>query len=103
MSIRALQALDKVARRNVPNADALVQRSRCHKLGVGRDCYSSYTVLDGKSQRVSSCFNVPESDSSVTTAGGDGSAVSCEVERVDVLLVTREVVANDTVLDVPDL
>lgn len=103
VSIRSFQPLDQVACHDVPDANALVQRAGRNKLGVGGNGNSRNTVLDGEGEGVGALLNIPETDRSVATARGNGAAVARKVERVDVLFVAREVVADGSGSNIPHL
>lgn len=103
VAVSTLQSLCEITGVNVPNPDALVERSCRNVVGVGGDGHSGDAVLDGKGERVGTLLDVPKSDSSVATAGSDGSAVASKVQGVDVLLVSGKVVANRASLNVPNL
>lgn len=100
--VRSLKTLDKVASRNIPHANTLVQRSGCDKTAIRRDSNGGNAVLNGESQHTVIVIDIPQPDSAVTTAGCNGPAISREVQTVNVLLVTGERVSNGTSLDVPD-
>lgn len=103
VAVGALKTLHQEAGVNVPHADALVQGTCRNVLGVGRDGHSRDTVLDRESEGVGTLLDIPQADSPVATAGGDRSSVTRKVQRVNILLVAREVVANRSALDIPDL
>lgn len=103
VTLWALETLDEEARVHVPDTHALVQRTSSDVLGVGGNGHRCDAILDGQRQRVGAVFNIPQSDGSVARAGSDGAAIASEVQRINVLLVTVEVVANGSRVDVPDL
>lgn len=89
-----LEALNEISVSDIPDAHALVQGACGDILGIGRNSDSRDTILNREGEDARSCFDIPESDSTVPAARGNGPSVPCEVERVDVLLVTRKGVAN---------
>lgn len=103
VSIRSLQPLDQVARHNVPDANALIQRTGRNELSVGGNGNSRNSVLNGESESVGALLNIPKTDCSIATARGNGAAVARKVERVDVLFVAREVVADGPGSNIPHL
>lgn len=103
VSVRSLETLHEEARVNVPHADALIERTSGDILGVGRNGNSRDTILNSEGQSVGARLDIPKSYGSVAGARCDGAAVAGKVERVNILLVAREVVANSARLNVPDL
>lgn len=103
VAVWALETLDEVAVGSIPHADALIEGASCHVLGVRRDGDSGHAVFDAEGQDVLACLNVPEADSTVTTAGGDGASVAREVKGVDILLMTSEAIPNRSIRDIPNL
>lgn len=103
VSVWTLETLDEVTGGGIPDANALVEGSGCDILGVGRDGDSGNAILDAESEDVLSSLDVPETDSAVTAARGDGSAITSEVQGVDVLLVTSKGDFNGSGGNVPDL
>lgn len=103
VAVRAFETLDEEARVNVPDADALVERTGGDVLGVGRNGDGGNAVLDGEGEGVGAGLDVPESDGSIARARGNRTAVAGKVERVNILLVAGKVVANGSRGNVPDL
>lgn len=103
VTIRTLEALCEVASVDVPHTDALIKRAGGNIVGVGGDGHGGDTILDGEGEGVGTLLDIPESDGAITTAGRNGAAITREVERVNVLLVAGEVVANRPSLNVPNL
>lgn len=103
MAVGTLETLDEVAMGDVPHVDALVEGASGNVLAVWRDGNRSDPVLYAESQEALSTLDVPEPDSPVSTPGSDGASVAGNVDRVDVLIVTGEGVANRSRLDIPDL
>lgn len=101
--IGALETLDQEARHDVPDTNALIQRAGGNKLRVGRNGNGGDAILNRQRQGVGALLNVPQTDSPVTTARSDGAAVARKVERVNVLLVAREVVADSSSGNIPHL
>ena len=99
----ALRALDQVARRAVPDAHGLVQRAGSDEAVVGRDSDGSHAVLDREAEDALVLLDVPQADRAVARARGDVPAIGSEVQRIDVLLVAGELVADAALGDVPDL
>lgn len=103
VSIWSLETFNKVARNGIPYANTLVKRSCCDKLGIRRNSNSSDTILDAKSEDVLASLDIPQADCAITTSGGDGTTITSEVQRVDILLVTRKGVSDSSGSDIPDL
>lgn len=103
MAVLALEPLEEVALVEVPDPDALIERSGGDVLRVGRDGHRRDAILDRQRQDVAALLNVPQPDRAVATTGRNGAAVAGKVERVNVLLVAREGVADLLLVDVPDL
>jgi hypothetical protein len=103
VSLLAFGALDENTGLSVPDAHALVQAARGDEAVVGRDCNGGDAVFDLESKDALVLLDIPEPDGTVAGAGGDVTAVRGEVQRIDVLLVTRELVEDALASDVPDL
>ena len=103
VSLFALGTLDENASLGVPDADALVQAACSDEAVVGRDRNGGNSVFDLESQNALVLLDIPKSDSAVAGAGGDVTTIRGEVQRVDVLLVARELVENALASNVPDL
>lgn len=103
MSLGALKTLHEEASVQVPDAHALVQGASSNVLRIGGNGHGRDTILNRQRQRVGTILNVPKSDGSVARAGSDRASVASKVERVNVLLVTVEVVANGSRVDIPHL
>lgn len=102
VSVWALQSLDQVALRNIPDTNALVKRTSGDVLGIGRDGNSGDAIFYGERQHGIASLDIPQPDGSVTTARSNCAAVASKVQTVDILLVTRESVADSSAVDVPD-
>lgn len=103
VALLTFEPLQDEALVEVPNPDALVERPSRYVLRIGGDGHRRDTVLDRQCQDVGACLDVPQADGAITAAGCDRTAVAREVERVDVLLVAGEGVANLLLVNVPDL
>lgn len=88
---------------DVPDTDALVEGTGSDILSIRRDSNSGNTILNSESKGVRTGFDIPKSDSSVARAGGNSATIAGKVKRVNILLVTGEVVPNSSRLYVPDL
>lgn len=103
VAVRTFETLNEEARVNVPDTHALIEGACGNKLGVRRDGDSSNAVFYRESESVATLLNIPQANSPVATARGNCPSVASKVQRVNILLVAREVVANRSGLDVPDL
>lgn len=103
VSLLAFGTLDQDTGLSVPNADALVQAAGCDEAVVGRDSDGSDAVFDVEGENASVLLNVPQPDSAVARAGGNVATIRGEIQGVNVLLVTRELVENLLGRDIPDL
>lgn len=103
VSLLAFGTLDQDTGLSVPNADALVQAAGCDEAVVGGDSDGSDAVFDVEGEDASVLLNVPQPDSAVARAGGNVAAIRGEIQGVNVLLVTRELVENLLGRDIPDL
>ena len=103
VALFAFSALNKNTSLGVPNADALVQAARSDEAVVGRDGNGGDAVFDLESQNALVLLDIPKSDSAVSGTGGDVTTIRGEVQRIDVLLVARELVENALAGNVPDL
>ena len=103
MSIRTFKSFDEEAGVNVPDSDTLVKRASGDILCVGGDGDGRDTVFNGQGQCICPLFDVPKSNRSVAAAGGDRSAIPSKVEGVNVLLVAREMIANRSLCNIPNL
>jgi len=99
----AFQSLDETAGGGVPHADALIKRARSNEAVVWRDCHSCDAVFNRQLERLPVVPDVPQSDRAVATAGRNELAITREVQRVDILLVTSELVPNSTSGNLPNL
>jgi hypothetical protein len=103
VTISAFETLNKDSIRDAPNSHAFVKWSRSNVLRVRRDGNGSHTVFNGQSQGVYALLDIPQANGAVSTSRRNGSAVLGEVERVDVLFMAAELVANRPVLNIPHL
>ena len=53
---------------DIPNADALVQRSCSYILGVGGDGNGGDTILDAEGKYILTSLDIPETNGAVTAA-----------------------------------
>ena len=95
--------LDELTILSVPDADALVQASSGDELVVRRDGDGSDAILDLEGKYALVLLDIPQTDRAVTRAGCDVAPIGSEVEGVNVLVVTGELVANDFGGNIPDL
>lgn len=103
MPIGSFQSLDQEASHDVPNADALIQGAGGNELRIGGNGNGGYTILNRKSEGVSALLNIPQTYGPVATTRRNSTTVAGKVERVDILLVAREVVTNGSGSDIPHL
>jgi hypothetical protein len=103
MTLLAFCSFDHVAGADVPDANALVERSGRDEAVVRRHGDGGNAVFDREHENALALLNVPDTDCAVTGARGDVAAVGGEVEGVDVLVVAGELVADDALVDVPYL
>lgn len=103
VSLLAFGTLDQDTGLSVPNADALVQAAGCDEAVVGGDSDSSDAVFDVEGEDASVLLNVPQPDSAVARAGGNVATIRGEIQGVNVLLVTGELVEDLLGRDIPDL
>lgn len=103
VAIWSLEAFEQIALVDVPDTNALIQRASSDILSVGRDGDSCHAVFYRERERVAPSLDVPQANSSVAATRGDSTAIPSEVQRVDVLFVTRECVTDGSGLDIPDL
>lgn len=102
VSIRALKSLDEVTLRDIPDAYALVEGTGCDVFRVWRDSNCGDTILYGQRQHSITSLDIPKSNSSIATAGSDGTSIASKVERVNILLVASKGIADSTARNVPD-
>ena len=103
VALLAFCPLDKTAVLGIPNADALVQAAGRDVAVVWRHGDSSDAIFNGQGEDTLVLLDIPEANSAVAGAGGDVAAVGGEVEGVDILLVTAELVSDCLCGDLPDL
>ena len=103
VAVGTLEAFDEVASCGIPDTNALVERTRSDKLGVGGDGNRGDTIFNTESKDVLAGLNVPETNSAIPTARSDGAAITSKVERVDVLVVTSKCISNASGRDIPYL
>lgn len=99
----ALGTLHGRAGGDVPDANVLVKRAGSDEAVVGTHGNRGNSVFYLEVQDALVLLDVPDADGSITGPGSDVAAVGGEVEGVDVLLVAGELVADDALLDVPNL
>lgn len=98
-----LQADDKLASIGIPDSDTLVERSSGNIAIVWGNGDGCNAVFDAEVQHLLIRLEIPETDSPISTTGRDNAPVTRKIERVDVLLVSRERVFDRAALNVPDL
>lgn len=103
VALLALSAFDENTGLSVPDADALVQATCGDESVVGRDGNSSDTVFDLECEDALVLLNVPEPNCAIAGTRCDVASIRCEVERVDILLMSSELVKDALAGDVPDL
>jgi hypothetical protein len=103
VAVLAFEAYDKLSSLDVPDADALVERSGCNVEVVWRDRHSGDTVLNGEIGDLHVGLEIPKTDTPITTTRCNDLAVPGKVQRVDVLLVSSELVLNGAASDIPNL
>jgi hypothetical protein len=103
VALFSFSTLNKNTSLGVPNADALVQATCSDEAVVGGDGDSGDAVFDLESEDALVLLDVPKSDCAVAGTRGDVTSVRSEVERVDVLFVTRELVEDALGGNVPNL
>ena len=103
VAVGSFKPLQEIALVEIPDPNAFIERARSDVLGVWRDGYRRHAILYRQRQNVVALLNVPKTDGAVTAAGCDGTAVTREIERVDILLVAREGVADLPLMNVPNL
>jgi hypothetical protein len=103
VALLAFSALDENTSLGVPDADALVQATCSDEAVVRRDGNGGNAVFNLESKNTLVLLDVPKPDSAVAGAGSDVTTIRGEVQRIDVLLVARELVENALASNVPDL
>jgi hypothetical protein len=103
VAIWTFEALNEVAGSSVPDTDALVERTSCNKLGVGGDGDGGYAIFDAESKDVLACLDIPQANGTITAAGSNSTAITGEVERIDVLVMAREGVPDGSRRNIPYL
>lgn len=103
MRLLAIGLLDHVAVVHVPDSNTLVKRASSDKLAIRRHRNGGDAIFDGEGNDAAVLLDVPDSDGPIARSGSNVDAVAGEVERIDVLLVAGELVANLALFDVPDL
>lgn len=103
VAIRALQALHQIAGGGVPDAHALVQRTRRDIVAVRRHGHSGHAVFDAQSVDQLAIQNIPKTNSLITTAGSDVPPVTSEIKRVDILFMSSEDVLDRSSGNIPNL
>lgn len=94
VTIWAFKTLDQEPSVDVPDAYAFVKRPSRNILSVRRDCDGCDTIFDSQRQSIGALLYIPKTNSPVAAPGCDGSPVTCEIQRINVLLVTGEMVSN---------
>lgn len=94
VSIRTLEALDKISSSDIPDPDALVEGSSSDVARIGGDRDSGDTILNAERHDVVATLDIPQADRTVTTSRCNGAAILGKVKGVDILLVTGECVTD---------
>jgi hypothetical protein len=102
VAIRSLETLHQNTGVDIPDAHTLVERTGSNVARVGRDGNRRDAILDRQGQHRVAAFDIPQTDGAVTTARSDRTTITSEIQTIDVLLVTREGVADRPVGDIPD-
>lgn len=103
MAFLTLETNDKRAALDIPNTHTLVERTGCDVEVVGRNSDGGDAILDREVCDLAVGLEVPKADTAVARSGGDDPSVASKVQRVDVLLVSSELVLNGAASDVPNL
>lgn len=103
VAVVAFGPFDKCCGVGVPDADALVQTAGRDVAVVRRNCDGGDTIFNRKCKNALILLDIPQANGAVAGARSDVAAVGGEVERVDVLFVAMELVANEFLGNVPNL
>ena len=88
---------------DLPHADALVEGASGNEIPARRDRDGGNAVFDRQRQVFALALQIPHSHGVVSTAGCDIAPAESEVERIDILLMACEGMADRSALNVPDL
>lgn len=94
VTLLTLSALHENASGSIPNSHALIQATGSHVAAIGRHGNSGHAIFDRHGEHALVVVKVPKSDCAVSRTRSDVAAVGGKVERVDVLVVTRELVTD---------
>ena len=103
VALAAFEAFDQIAAGRVPHAYTLIEGPSSDVSSVWGDGDGGDAIFNAENEYLLADVNVPETDGLVATARGDVSAVTREIERVDVLFVTGKDVPDFLGLDIPNL
>ena len=103
VAMLALKAHNQLLGPDIPHADAFVKRSGSDIQIIRRDGYSRHAILNGEVGDLLVRLELPQTHAAVTTAGCNELAVPGEIERVNVLLVSGELMLDLARGNVPHL
>jgi hypothetical protein len=103
VALFAFETHDELSALDVPDSNALVERTSCDKAVVGGDGDRSDTVLDGEVGDLLVPLQIPQANTAITTTRSNDLAVAGKVQGVDILLVAGELVLDLARVDIPDL
>lgn len=102
VSASLLKTLQKVTRVHVPHAYTLVQTTSSQETIVWGDGDCRDTILDCKAQNALVLVDIPKTYCAVARSRSNVATVRRVVERVDVLFVASEVMADNAISNVPN-
>ena len=103
VALLALEFHNKLSALDIPNTDALVERTGGDEAVVGRDGHRSDTILDGEVGDLVVPLEIPQANTAIAAAGCNDLAVAREVERIDVLFVAGELMLDLAAGNIPHL
>lgn len=88
------EALDQEACAGIPHANALVEGASGDITVVWRDGNSGDSIVDEKLKHLLVSLNVPKTDSAIAASRGDQTTIASKIERIDILIMPRELMLN---------
>lgn len=103
VALGTFETLNEISSSCIPDPNAPVERSSSDVAAIGGDCDGGDAVLNAQSQLLLSIHHIPQANALVTASRSDITAVTSEIERVDILVVSREDVSDLASSNIPNL
>jgi hypothetical protein len=103
VAFATFKTLNQISTGGIPDTDASIERAGRDIASVRRDSDSSDAIFDAQNENLLTNLDVPEADGLIAASRSNMTAISGEVERVDILFVTCEDISDLLRLNVPNL